>query len=271
MKTNLRKRIALVTGSSRGLGKAIAEALATEGADIIINGRWDKTVGNVAYEIEHKFNHSIHAYQCICDVTNSNRIGEFFREKMPQIGRLDILVNNVGNIETFGRFEDLTEEDWQMSFDLTFMSAVRFIKGSLPYLKKSNQARIINIASLSAHQPSFTGLNPHYGMAKAGMVNLTKNLAADFGKYGITVNTVCPSTLAGGGWDQNVKDRAKREGITVKQAEKIMRQEENKKSPLGKMGELKDVAGLVVFLASANAGFLTGHCHNVDGGITRGT
>jgi len=172
-------------------------------------------------------------------------------------------------IEKFGKFEDLNEEDWQKSFDLTFMSAVRFIRGSLPYLKKSGQARIINIASLSAHQPSFPGLNLHYGMAKAGMVNLTKNLANDFGRYGVTVNAVCPSTLAGGGWDQNIKNRAEREKITPEESEKVMRLEENRKSPLGRMGELKDAADLVVFLASANAKFLTGHCYNIDGGITR--
>ncbi len=265
MDTNLKGRVALVTGSSHGLGKAIAEALASEGADIIVSGHHAAKVGNTAYEIENKF--GVLAYQFTGDATNSYRIRGLFREKMPLIGRLDILINNVGNIEKFGRFEDLTEEDWQRSFDLTFMSAVRFISVSLPYLKKSTQARIINIASLSAHQPS--GLNPHYGMAKAGLINLTKNLSLDFGKYGITVNTVCPSTLAGGGWYQNIQDRAMRDNISPEEAERLMRQQEIKKSPLGKMGKLEDVASHVVFLASSNAGFLTGHCYNVDGGITR--
>jgi len=269
MDLGLKGKIALITGSTRGLGKAIAEALAAEGADIIVNGRWSKTLGNVAYEIEHRFNHNIQAFQCVCDVTDPNRIKEFFHEKMPQIGRLDILVNNVGNIETFGKFEDLNEDDWRKSFELTFMSAVRFVEASLPYLKISDQPRIINISSLSAHQPSFMGLNPHYGMAKAAIVNLTKNLANDFGRYGITVNAVCPSTLSGGGWEQNIKDRAERDKITAERAEAIMMAEESKKSPLNQMGGLKDAASLVVFLASANARFLTGHCYNVDGGITR--
>ena len=265
MNTNLKGRAALVTGSSRGLGKVIAEALAAEGADVFIHGRWSKTVGDTAYEIEHKFEHRIRTHRFICDATNAKRIKELFRN----IERLDILVNNVGNIETFGKFEDLIEEDWRRSFELTFMSAVRFINASLPLLKLSDQARIVNISSLSAHQPSFTGLNPHYGMAKAGLLNLTKNLANDLGQYGITVNAICPSTLAGGGWDSNVRDRAERDKITIKQAEKIMRQEEERKSPLGKMGEPIDVANLVVFLASAEAKFLTGQCYNVDGGITR--
>lgn len=270
MDLKLAGKFALVTGSTRGLGKAIAMALAEEGADLVINGRWSKTVGDTAHEIEREFGHNIQAHQCVCDATDSQKIKEFFREKMPLFGdKLDILVNNVGNIEKFGKFEDLNEEDWQRSFNLTYMSAVRFIYASLPHLKKSDQARIINISSLSGHQPSFIGLNPHYGMAKAGMLNLTKNLANDFGRYGITVNTICPGTLAGGGWEQNIKNRAERENLTAEEAEKIMRQEESRKSPLGKMGALKDVADLVVFLSSSKASFLTGHCYNIDGGITR--
>jgi 3-oxoacyl-[acyl-carrier protein] reductase len=268
MDTNLSGRMALITGSSSGLGKVIAKALAVEGASVIINGRQHNKVADTAYEIKRDCAHRIQAYQFVCDATDP-KLRELLDAKLSKIGRLDILINNVGNIERFGTFEDLTEEDWQRSFDITFMSAVRFIKVSLPYLKKSRQARIINISSLSAHQPSFTGLNPHYGMAKAGIINLTKNLAADFGRYGILVNTICPSTLLGGGWKQNIKDRAKRERITTKQAEELMRKEEDRKSPLGKMGELSDVANLVVFLASSNANFLTGHFYNVDGGITR--
>lgn len=270
MCSSLKGRLALVTGSTRGLGKAIVEALAAEGADVIINGRWSKTVGNVAYEIEHKFNHNIHAYQCVCDATDSKKIKAFFTEKISQIGRLDILVNNVGNIEKFGKFEDLNEEDWQRSFDLICMSAVRFSYGSLPYLKRSDQARIINISALSGHQPSFTGINPHYGLAKAGMLNLSKNMANDFGRYGITVNAICLSTLTGGGWEQNIKDRAEREKITAEEAEKIMQREENRKSPLNRMGTLENVANMVSYLASDKSNFMTGEIINVDGGITRG-
>jgi len=204
MDTNLSGRIALITGSSSGLGKVIAKALAAEGASVIINGRQNNKVADTVHEIKRDCAHRIQAYQFVCDATDP-KLGQLLDAKLSEISRLDILINNVGNIERFGTFEDLTEEDWQRSFDITFMSAVRFIKASLPYLKKSKQARIINISSLSAHQPSFAGLNPHYGMAKAGIINLTKNLATDFGKYGILVNTICPSTLLGGGWKQNIK------------------------------------------------------------------
>src|SRR3989344_4251335 len=266
MDTGLMGRVALVTGSTRGIGRAIAEALALEGADVIINGRKEESVMKVERDLYYSYN--VTTYPCVVDSTDSQAIKDFFKSSLfTYRSQLDILVNNVGNIEKFGRFEDLDEEDWQKSFDLTCMSAVRFIKSALPYLKNSNQARIINISSISGHQPS--GLNPHYGIAKAGMINLTKNLAQDFGRYGILVNTVCPSTIAGGGWHQNVTDRARRDGLTEERAEEIMRQEENKKSPLGRMGELENVADLVVFLSSNKSEFLTGHCYNVDGGITR--
>jgi 3-oxoacyl-[acyl-carrier protein] reductase len=265
MDTDLKGRLALITGSSRGLGREIARSLAMEGADIIINGRNRSILNETAVKIGLQSETNIH--NCCIDATDSEGIREYFRSNDFWMKKLDILVNNVGNAETFGKFEDLREEDWQRSFDLTFMSTVRFINASLPYLRKSDQPRIINIASIPAHQPGY--FNPHYSIAKAALLNLTKHLANYLGKDGILVNAICPSTLAGGGWDQNIKDRATREGITIEESEAIMRQEENKKSPLGKMGELKDVADLVVFLSSSKAKFLTGHCYNVDGGITR--
>lgn len=267
MDLELKGRTALVTGSSRGLGKAIAIALASEGVSVIINGRYAKEVGNTAYEIEHSFDFKIKAYQLACDASDPAKIKDLFEEKIAKIGQLDILVNNVGNLEKFGKFEDLTEQDWQNSFNLTFMSAVHFTNSCLPYLRKSNQARIINISSLSAHQPGY--FNPHYSIAKAALNNLTKHLAGYLGKDGITVNAICPSTLYGGGWHQNVIDRARRQNISVDEAEELMIQEECRKSPLGKIGTLEDVTNKVLFLASSRANFLTGHIHNVDGGITR--
>lgn len=268
MNLELKGRLALITGSTRGLGKAIAEALAAEGADIIVNGRWSKTVGNVAYEIEHKLNHNIHAYQCTCDATDPKKIREFFNEKMPQIGQLDILVNNVGNLEKFGSFFELEDEDWLRCYDLICMSTVRFTREAIPYLEKSGHGRIINVSSLSSHQPG--NFFPNYSAAKAAMNNLTKHLANALGSKNILVNAICPSTLSSGGWDQNIVDRSIRDGITIEQAEQLMRKEEDKKSPLGRMGSAEDVANLVAYLASDKANFLTGHIYDVDGGITRG-
>ncbi len=268
MDLGLKGKVALITGSSRGLGKAIALALAQEGADVIIHGRWNKTVGNTAYEIEHRFNHDIRAYQCVCDATDSKGIKEFFEQKMPQIGRLNILVNNVGNAEKFGSFFELTDEDWMRCYDQVFLSAVRFTREALPFLKASLNGRIINISSLSSHQPG--NFNHHYAAAKAAMNILTKQLAATLGNMNILVNAICPSTLSGGVWEQNVADRAKRQDMSLEEAEYIMKFEEFKKSPLCRMGTLENVANMVAYLASDKGDFQTGHIYDIDGGITRG-
>lgn len=267
MDLGLKGRLAFVTGSSRGLGKVIAQTLAQEGVNLFIHGHTDETVFKTADEISEKF--GVKTWPCVIDATDAKEIKYFFElSTFTSIGKLDILINNVGNIETFGRFEDLKDEDWQKSFELTFMSAVRFTREAIPYLEKSGQGRIINISSLPSHQPSH--FNPHYSAVKAALNNLTKHLANVLGPKNILVNAICPSTLKGGGWERNVQSRAQRENITISEAETLMEKEEIGKSPIGKIGTLEDVANLVVYLASDKANFLTGHIYDVDGGITRG-
>lgn len=264
---NLKGRLALVTGSTRGLGKAIAMALAQEGAGVIINGRGRETVLKTMEEISNKCD--VKTWSCFVDVTDGGAIKNFFRVgRMAAKGKLDILINNAGNLEKFGSFAELNDLDWAHCFALTFMSAVRFIREALPFLERSGHGRIINISSLTSHQPGY--FNPHYSAAKAALNNLTKHLANTLGEKNILVNAICPSTLAGGGWNQNIKNRAKRDGRTVQETEFLMRGEEEQKSPLRRMGGLEDVVNLVVYLASDQAKFLTGHIYDVDGGITKG-
>lgn len=265
MDLNLKGRLALVTGSSRGLGKAIAMALAMEGADVIINGRNREKLNQTALEIGLKSNTNIH--NCCVDTTKVDEINKFFEENSRWLTKLDILVNNTGNLEKFGLFFDLKDEDWLKQYELTCLSVVRFSRIAYPYLKDSGHGRIINIGSLPAHQPGVA--NHHYAAAKAALLPLTKMMANQFAKDNILVNIICPSTLLGGGWVENVKRKAERDNISAIRAEEIMLKEESSKSPLGRIGQLDDVANLVTFLASDLANFMTGQCLNVDGGITR--
>ena len=264
MNLELKGRLALVTGSTRGLGKAIAMALAQEGAEVIINGRHEESVLKTMKEISNK--HRVTTWACPVDVTDGEAIKTFFRlGSVAAKGRLDILVNNVGNIEKFGSFTELKDEDWLRCYDLTFMSAVRFTREALPFLTASGSGRIINISSLISHQP---GNNfPHYAPAKAALNNLTKYLATILGMKKILVNAICPSNVD---YTEMSEDRAKREHISTDEAWWKIFEEEKNKSPLGRAGSLEDVANLVVYLASDKAKFLTGHIYNVDGGITRG-
>lgn len=260
----LKGRLALVTGSTRGLGRTIAETLAQEGVEIIINGRREKSVIKTAKEIADKY--KVQTWACPVDVTNTKAIKTFFQlGPIATKGKLDILVNNVGNIEKFGSFTELKDEDWLRCYDLTFMSAVRFIREALPYLTASGNGRIINISSIISHQP---GKNfPHYAPAKAALNLLTKYLANSLGPNNILVNAICPTNVD---WEKMSKERARKEKISAEEAWRAIKTEEESKSPIGLAGAPEDVANLVVYLTSDKARYLTGHIYNVDGGITKG-
>ncbi len=271
MDTNLKGRIALITGSGHGIGKAIALSLAEEGADIIICGRDDETLSTTRSEITERY--GVKVYKHPIDATVKPNIENLFFETVNGLGRLDILVNNIsrGGEEKFGRFVDITDEDWLLSFQTNFMTTVRFARLAIPYLKNSDQARIINISSLVALQ--IGRFKPQYSVSESALLALTKYLANDLAEHNILVNAVCLSTIDGGGndggWNKNIKSRATRENISIEKAELLAREEENKKTPLGRIGTLKDVADAVTFLASSRAGFTTGSCLLVDGGTRR--
>lgn len=264
MRYDFKNRLALVTGSTHGIGKAIAGVLAENGADIIICGRNRESLEATKAEIGKS---GTKVYGFALDASKPDEVKKLFEEVVAEAGRLDILVNNVGRAEPFGGFFDLSDEDWENTFNLNFMSMVYFCRAAIPWLRKSNRGRIINIASLSARQPGIW--NPHYSAAKAAMLNLNKHLANLLAKDNILVNAICPSTLKGGGWERNAADRARRDGLSLKDAEALMESEEKKKSPLGRMGTLEDIAELTAFLASERANFITGTSLQVDGGTVR--
>lgn len=269
MDLRLKDRVALVTGASHGIGKAIALELAKEGAHVVICARNPSRLLAVQEEIPHLRTY-IHCIMADCmDPLSAEEVlrvcGSFMLSGVK--GRVDILVNNVGGAEKFGDFFTLTDEDWLNAFELNLMSVVRFTREAVPYLRKSGCPRIINISAANARQPG--KFNPHYVVAKAGLLALNKILANELAHDGILVNAICPSTLKGGGWERNVKDRAEREGIREDLAEKLMEEEESKKTPLGRIGTPEDVARLVVFLASPLNNYVSGACINIDGGISR--
>lgn len=260
---HLTGRTALVTGSSRGIGMAIAAELAEQGARVIICGR-NQAKLNAAQNKVAERGGSVSAIAV--DGTKPNEVKKLFG-RIKKIGQLDILVNNIGGVPTFGDFFSLTDKDWRDALELNLMSMVYFSREAIPLLKKSKHARIINIATVPARQPG--QFNPHYSAAKAGMVNVSKHLANVLATEGILVNAVLPSTIAGENFKKRARDRAKRDRVPLAQAEQTLRAEDAAKVPLGVLGEADDVAGLVAFLASDAARYITGACISVDGGTTR--
>lgn len=253
-------RIVLITGGSKGIGRTMAEAFVRENAHVIICARGKFT--DVVKELPAKV-----TFYTV-DARKSDDVEKVVSRIKKKFGKIDILINNVGEVGRFGGLFDLTDNDWRNAYDINFLSAVFFSRAAVPLLRMSDCGRIINMSSIVAHQPGF--LNPHYGASKAAMLHFNKYLALFLGKDNILVNAICPSAVKEGIWNSNVQDRANRDAISLEEAANIMEQEESKKSPLGKMPRVDDIINLVFFLSSPLNMSITGSFIDIDAGIRRG-
>lgn len=261
---DLRGRTALITGGSKGIGAASARALGGAGANVVVTARGEDALAAVVGEIEACDGE---AMSVVADATDGASVERALDTLKQRYGGLDILVNNVGGAPKMAGFWDLDDADWLESYNLNVMGAVRFTRLAVPLLRESKTPRIINITSISALQPGT--YNPHYAAAKAALLNLSKYLSNLLVEDGILVNSVCPGPVYSDSWDRNVERLAEERGITVDKCRAAVDREEAAKIPLKRIGEGRDVAGLVVFLASDEASWITGSCFHVDGGKTR--
>jgi len=264
MDLELKDRVALVSGASEGIGRAVAEAFAKEGAQVVLTARranrLDATVDRITKA-------GGAALGIAADLTQADEVEALFSQIAESVGRLDVLVNNVGAVVEFAGFEQISENDWLQSFDVNVMTAVRLSRGALPLLRQSDRARILFVGSLGAKQP--TGVWPHYNATKAAMVNLSKSLAMQLAKEGINVNAVSPGPIWTESWDREAAQLAGRQGVSLEEAGRMLVQSKEAKVPLGRIGTPSDVAGLCLFLASPYAGWITGANFAVDGGMQR--
>lgn len=259
MNLNLLGKVALVTGGSKGIGRAIAQSLAEEGAKVIITARGEGAMLETVQELA-----SFGILAIPADATDQSAVNRVIQQIVDTHGQLDILVNNIGGAGNFGSFTDLSDDDWRNAFDLNVMSIVHFVRACEPHLRRSSGGRIINISSIAAVQPGT--FNPHYTITKAATVNLGKFLANYFVNDRVLVNTVCPGPVHSDSWDINVRrlavDRRQPFNDTWNQVEI----EESQKIPLGRIGEGNDIAPFVAFLASEHASWTTGSCFHINGG-----
>ncbi|MFP7344614.1 SDR family oxidoreductase [Bacillus safensis] len=259
MDVKLTGKKALVAASSQGIGKAIAFALAKEGADVMLSGRHEQTLKETVNELS-PFAKGQLTYQ-VCDVSDASQIKALVQAAAGDEQRLDILVNNTGGPKT-GTLDTLTDEDWIESFQLHLLSYIRLLKEALPYLKKRG-ARVLNIASMSVKEP-IPGLmlSNTFRPAIAGW---TKTAAQEMAKDGILINTLAPGKIETDRVKQLEKHRAQRENRTV---EEIKAQAEQA-IPLGRYGQPEEFAAYAAFLLSEANTYMTGQTLIIDGGLTK--
>jgi len=260
MDLGLNKKTAVVLAASKGLGKAVARSLAMEGCHLAICSRNKTALKFTADEIARVSGSEIF-YQTV-DLKNKAKIDRFISETVKQYGTVDILVTNAGG-PPVKSFEESTEEEWHEWYEITFMSVVRSIKAVLPYMKKNKFGRIINITSISVKAPVERLI--YSNALRLAVVGLAKSLAKEVGTYGITVHNVAPGYHLTDGLERIVR---KKVAAGLKRGDVL--KEWERQIPLHKIGQPNDLAGIVTFLASEQAGYLSGTTIQVDGGLYPG-
>jgi 3-hydroxybutyrate dehydrogenase len=257
----LKGKTALVTGSTSGIGLAIARALAKDGANLMINGFGDKAaIEQERAALEKEF--GIKARYSAADMSKPAEIAAMVSETEKEFGSLDVLVNNAG-IQHVANIEDFPIDRWDAIIAINLSSSFHSIRAAIPGKKKRKWGRIINIAS--AHGLVASGQKVAYVAAKHGLVGLTKTVAIEAANDGVTCNAICPGWVLTPLVQKQVDARAKQTGQTNEQAKVALVSE---KQPMHEFSKPENIGALAVFLASDSAATITGSSYSIDGGWT---
>jgi 3-oxoacyl-[acyl-carrier protein] reductase len=259
MDLGLEGRVAIVAAASKGLGRAVAERLAREGAHVGICARREAELERAARSIRDATGRQVHAR--VADVADPAAVASFVRETAERFGRLDVCVTNCGGPPA-GGFLDLGLDAWRSAVDTILMSAVHFARESLPRMKARGWGRLVMITSATVKQP-IDGLVLSNSL-RAAVTNLARTLANEFGRDGITVNTVCPGyTLT-----DRLSDLADVSATAGEPREKVLERWRNE-VPVRRIGTPEEFADAVAFLCSDQASYVNGAALAIDGGWTR--
>jgi NAD(P)-dependent dehydrogenase (short-subunit alcohol dehydrogenase family) len=238
----LEDKVCVVTGSTSGIGLAIARLLQEEGAHVVTSGRRDDGIGEL---------------HVAADLSRPGEPERVVAATLERFGRIDCLVNNVGGTD-IRRFDELTDADWEASWQLNVMSAVRAIRAVLPGMRDRGEGTIVNVSSTAGKRPSAT--MPDYSVAKAGMLSLSRLVADLYAGDGIRCNAVTPGPTASEAWLGEgglAEQQGDRDEVLAKVAAG---------RPLGRLAEPDEIASVVVFLCSPRSSYVTGAAWSADGG-----
>ena len=253
MELGLQGKVAVITGSTEGIGRATAFKFAEEGARVAICGRRAEVVAKTVDELKHA---GADVFGMAADISKASDIERFINGAVKYFGRLDILVNNAGSSKR-GAFLEVDDATWAADLELKVFGAIRCTRLAVPQMRKQGGGRIINITNIGAKQPG--GGSMPTTLSRAAGLALTKSLSKEFAPENILVNTVCIGKIKSG---QHERTRAK-SGLSADE----YYAKGGKEIPLGRFGEAEEAANAIVFLASSAASYVTGTSINLDGGL----
>ena len=248
----LEGKVALITGGSDGLGRAVAARLAAEGARVAICARRGPHLEAAAAELRDSS--GVEVLAVTADVTRAEDCRRFIEEAVNAFGGVDILLNNAGTSAAHG-LQELDDDAWQADIDLKLMAAVRLCRAVIPIMRDRGGGAIVNTTIVGGKAPAARALPT--SVTRAAGINLTKSLANEYARDKIRVNTICLGLIKSAQWERRAGNRPVEE----------LYGEIAKRVPLGRVGEAEEYADLVAFLVSARAAFITGTAINLDGGM----
>jgi NAD(P)-dependent dehydrogenase (short-subunit alcohol dehydrogenase family) len=250
MTGRLQGKVALITGSTSGIGRETARLFAAEGAQVVVNGR-RRALGEEAVEEIRAAGGAAAFFEA--DVAHSDQLKALVEFAVATYGRLDVLMNNAWS-GGYGTVVEIEEDAWDAAMAVSVKAVYLGCKYAIPHMIEAGGGAIINIASV--HGVLAARRMANYETVKAGIINLTRQVAVDFGHQGVRCNAICPGWIILERQDEWLKAHPER----IRQAETIY--------PIGRPGQVRDIANAALFLASEESSFITGHALMVDGGLT---
>ena len=256
MDLQLKGKVAFVTGASKGIGRAVAEELAREGATVVITARTEQQLEDTAREITALTQSEV--VPMVGDMSKTDDVERCVSATLGKFGRIDILVTCAGS-SPGGLLEELTEENWQASLNLKFMGYVRTVRAVIPHMRERGEGAIVLVVGNDGLKPSYWEMTA--GVANAADINFASSVAEQYGRYGVRINTVNPGPVNTDRWDTLEKAFARDKKVDQATAHELALSS----IPFHRICEPGEVASLVAFLASPRAAFINGAHIPIDG------